>query len=78
MSLLLIAVGVFLLWYLVARLFPITLTAVILIFGALVYVIFAQHHELSEATANVYAWIIMAAFYLDIVCAALTKPFARN
>jgi hypothetical protein len=48
------AIAAFGLWYLVARLFPITVTAVILIFGALAYVTFGQH-EISDGATKVYA-----------------------
>jgi hypothetical protein len=43
MPLLIIAIAAFGLWYLVARLFPITLTAITLVFGVLACVIFEQH-----------------------------------
>lgn len=67
MSLLLLAIGVCLLWHLVCRLLPITVTPVILIVGALVYVTFGRHSAVSDATTTVCGWIIIAAFGLDIV-----------
>jgi hypothetical protein len=67
----LIVLGAFLFWSLITRLFPITVTAIILI---VIYLV-AQHSDVSEATTKVYAWVIAAAFAVDVF-AALTKKRA--
>lgn len=76
MSLLIIAVGVFLLFSLVARMFPTTAIAIVLVFGVLAYVTFG-HHEISDGATKVYAWIIVAALVMDI-CMLAKPPAPRG